>query len=267
MFRCRRWIAPLALVPMFALRAQQGITAAQADTLFQKSDWPAVAKAYTAISQREPTNALAWFRLGAARHALAEYDAAIPAYEKARELNFQVVSVEFRLARIHALKKDADRAVQALQRAVTAGFNNSIQVTTQADFANIREDAKFKALLADMDRRRFPCRTGEAQQQLNYWIGEWNVFAWNPNGPNGAAQLGVNIIEPILDHCVLLENWSSGVGGKGKSFNFYDTNVGKWRQIWMGDGGGSLDYTGEFRDGAMRFEGWTLGPNGRKTLQ
>ena len=49
--------------------------------------------------------------------------------------------------------------------------------------------------------------------------------------------------------------------------NFFDTNVGKWRQVWVADGGGSLDYTGEFRDGAMRFEGWTLGTNGQRVLQ
>ena len=44
-------------------------------------------------------------------------------------------------------------------------------------------------------------------------------------------------------------------------------NVGKWRQIWVADGGNSLDYTGEFRNGAMRFEGWTRGPQGERVLQ
>lgn len=31
--------------------------------------------------------------------------------------------------------------------------------------------------------------------------------------------------------------------------------------------GGSLDYAGEFRDGAMRFAGWTLGTNSQRVLQ
>src|SRR5262249_54939060 len=136
-----------------------------------------------------------------------------------------------------------------------------------ADLAYVRDQPKFKAIVARLEAARYPCRAGAEQKQLDYWIGHWDVYAWNPNGANGRALLGTNDIEPILEHCVLLENWSGSLGGNGKSFNFYDTNVRKWRQIWMADGGGSLDYTGEFRDGAMRFEGWTLAPNGQKVLQ
>lgn len=64
-----------------------------------------------------------------------------------------------------------------------------------------------------------------------------------------------------------MENWTSANGRGGKSMNFWDVNRGKWRQVWVADVGGSLDYEGEFRDGAMRFEGWTLAPSGGRVLQ
>jgi hypothetical protein len=35
----------------------------------------------------------------------------------------------------------------------------------------------------------------------------------------------------------------------------------------MADGGGPLDYTGEYRDGAMRFTGWTLDAQGKRVEQ
>jgi hypothetical protein len=93
------------------------------------------------------------------------------------------------------------------------------------------------------------------------------VTPWQaPPGPN-APVIGTNRIELILEQCLLVENWTATGGGSGKSMNFWDTNRRQWRQIWMADGGGSLDYAGEFRDGAMRFEGWTLGTNGARLLQ
>jgi quercetin dioxygenase-like cupin family protein len=112
-----------------------------------------------------------------------------------------------------------------------------------------------------------PCPTAPVNRQLDFWIGHWDVAPWNapPGTPQAAA--GVNIVEANLQQCVLVENWRATNGSEGKSFNFYDINQKKWRQVWVADGGGSLDYSGEFRDGAMRFEGWTLGAQGQHTLQ
>ena len=79
--------------------------------------------------------------------------------------------------------------------------------------------------------------------------------------------LGTNRIELLLEQCLLMENWTASNGRGGRSMNFWDVKRGKWRQVWVADVGGSLDYEGEFRDGAMRFEGWTLGANGARVLQ
>lgn len=44
--------------------------------------------------------------------------------------------------------------------------------------------------------------------------------------------MGFNDVHPILEHCVISENWKGSRGGEGKSYNFYDTNVMKWRQLF-----------------------------------
>jgi tetratricopeptide (TPR) repeat protein len=261
----RSVILAMAIAP--TVWAQTGGPGSPADSLFQKGDWRGTAQAYAAITQREPSNGMAWFRLGVARQSQSEYDAAIPAFEKARDLKFQVLAADFRLARIYSLKKDTDRAIQALDRVVQAGLANPTQLAAQRDLDNVRDDPRFKMILANVERVRFPCRAGTEATQFDFWVGRWDVFPWTPGGSLGTAQVGTNDVESILEHCVLQENWTGTGGGSGKSMNFYDTNVNKWRQIWVADGGGSLDYTGEFRDGAMRFAGWTRGPNGGKVLQ
>ena len=112
-----------------------------------------------------------------------------------------------------------------------------------------------------------PCLTMPEAHQFDFWIGTWDVTPWQVKAPTPAQKMGFNDIHPILEHCVLSENWTATRGGEGKSSNFFDTNLGKWRQIWMADSGGPLDYTGEFRDGAMRFAGWTRDAKGNRVEQ
>jgi hypothetical protein len=115
--------------------------------------------------------------------------------------------------------------------------------------------------------QRYPCPTRAEARQFDFWIGTWDVTPWQVAKPTAQQKMGVNEVYPILEHCVISENWEGARGGKGKSYNFYDTNVKHWRQIWIADGGTSLDYTGDFSDGAMRFRGWTLDAKGNRVEQ
>ena len=112
-----------------------------------------------------------------------------------------------------------------------------------------------------------PCLTMPQAHQFDFWIGRWDVTPWQVKSPTAAQQMGFNDVHPILEHCVISENWKGARGGEGKSYNYFDTNLGKWRQVWMADSGGALDYTGEFSDGAMRFTGWNLDAKGNRVEQ
>jgi hypothetical protein len=114
---------------------------------------------------------------------------------------------------------------------------------------------------------RYPCRTMPEARQFDFWIGTWDVTPWQVANPTPQQKMGVNEVYPILEHCAISENWEGARGGKGKSYNFHDPRLKKWRQVWIADGGGVLDYTGEFSDGAMRFLGWNLDPQGNRLEQ
>ncbi len=112
-----------------------------------------------------------------------------------------------------------------------------------------------------------PCNTRPESKQFDSWIGQWDVTPWKVAAPTAAQQMGVNDVHPLLEHCAVSENWKGARGGEGKSYNYYDTNLGKWRQVWVDDSGSVLDYTGEFRDRAMRFTGWNLDAKGNRVEQ
>lgn len=105
---------------------------------------------------------------------------------------------------------------------------------------------------------RKPC-TDPERRAFDFWLGEWDVF--NPQG----QKAGANRIESILNGCALLENWTGSRGGAGKSLNFFNAATRRWEQLWVADAGGVHKYTGEFKDGAMRFEhGEHIQPGGAR---
>jgi hypothetical protein len=110
-----------------------------------------------------------------------------------------------------------------------------------------------------------PCNQSE-QRQFDFWVGEWKL-TWP--GPKGEAQHGTNSIHRVLDGCVVEENFSGGdvMHLRGKSLSTYDARLGKWKQTWVDNEGGYLDFFGEFSHGQMILSRKATGRNGKKFLQ
>jgi hypothetical protein len=105
-----------------------------------------------------------------------------------------------------------------------------------------------------------PCAALPEHRQFDFWIGEWTV-----QDPQGNT-VGTNVIKSIEDGCVILEDWTGSRGGTGKSLNFYDSTLKKWRQTWADSMGNVSEFAGEYRDGAMRYEGEVHRQNGARAL-
>ena len=60
---------------------------------------------------------------------------------------------------------------------------------------------------------------------------------------------------------------SGHANGTGKSLNFYDASLHKWRQTWADSSGGVSEFAGEYKDGALRFEGESHTPVGTKIMR
>lgn len=102
-------------------------------------------------------------------------------------------------------------------------------------------------------RERHPCKKDPKKREFDFWVGTWDVS-------NQGNHAGVNEIKLILGDCVLLENWTSASPYTGKSFNYYDTAEGHWRQIWVDDYGGVIEFTGQVEDGTMYYTATTRNP-------
>lgn len=259
-------VLTVATVRMSAA-AQASTQAPHADSAYFRSDWATALTGYEALVRQDSTNPVAWFRIGVAEHGLGRFGDALEALGKAKRFGFQPLAVYLRLARTYARLGDQERALAYADSVVSSGGGAPpSSFADEQDFSTIRNTPRFAALVKRVANSRYPCRERPEAHQFDFWIGQWDVAPWaQPNAARAAA--GVNDVRGDLEQCLIVENWHGAGGGYGKSFNIFDTNIHMWRQVWMSDGGGALDYTGEYRDGAMRFSGWTAGPDGGRVLQ
>lgn len=103
-------------------------------------------------------------------------------------------------------------------------------------------------------------------KQMDFWVGEWDL-TWPGNNPGEVAH-GTNSVKRLMDNCVVQENFSGGdaIHLKGMSVSTFDAISGKWKQTWVDNENGYLDFVGEFKDGQMILGREATRPNGTKVL-
>src|SRR5690349_20965478 len=110
------------------------------------------------------------------------------------------------------------------------------------------------------DDQRYPCRN---EHTFDFWVGTFDTAPWNkPDSPPTGELHNTREYEG----CVIVERWAGRNGAGGMSMAFYDSNRRAWRMVWNDDSNSSNDFEGQFKEGAMRFEGWVLDPSGKKVL-
>lgn len=109
---------------------------------------------------------------------------------------------------------------------------------------------------APRERARVCMNTPE-YRQFDFWVGDWEVF--NPAG----RLVGTNKVVLLQDGCIVEENWAGARGVTGQSFNLYNPVTKRWHQSYMDSEGDNWMMDGEYREGALRFEGFIYSPNSK----
>ncbi|HSD64171.1 MAG TPA: DUF1579 family protein [Ignavibacteriaceae bacterium] len=110
-----------------------------------------------------------------------------------------------------------------------------------------------------------PCSTQESRQ-FDFWIGDWDA-EWMTK--DGVRKSGSNQVINLFNGCVIEENFNGEPGNqlKGKSFSVYDAKEKIWKQTWVDNGGGYLDFKGGFNEGKMILTRSTNDKNGAPVHQ
>jgi len=103
-----------------------------------------------------------------------------------------------------------------------------------------------------------PC-SAPAYREFDFWAGDWDAFDYD-NPAVAVARVRVN---PILDGCVLLEDYQDTAGTHGESFSVYDETRGVWHQTWVTNRGRLLTIEGKLEGAEMVLSGADLTPQGK----
>lgn len=258
----RRWLAGLLLAGVLsaggAAAAPPAATMARGDSLYALERYIEARSVYQAVAEAEPQNGRAWYRTGLCSMGLKEYDRALPALTRAEAIGHNP-TVMYNLACAHARLGQSDAAFDWLDTAITAGLPNPEQFLTDDDLAALRSLPRYAALVTTAHRAQSPCTYRPEARQFDFWLGAWEVR-------NTAGQVaGHNVVQVLLNDCVLQENWTGSLGGSGKSVNFFNAATGHWEQIWMDDKGATTHFVGDLVENVMRFQSEAPGPGGQPT--
>jgi len=97
-----------------------------------------------------------------------------------------------------------------------------------------------------------PCAAAE-YHQLDFWIGEWNVFQASDN-----TKVGTSRIESVMGGCGIGEHYEApdapSGAYSGTSYSGYDRKDGKWHQMYIDTNGNVTSFTGALDDGDLVLE-------------
>ncbi|HEY6942604.1 hypothetical protein [Dokdonella sp.] len=94
----------------------------------------------------------------------------------------------------------------------------------------------------------------EAYRQLDFWIGDWDVF--EADAPKGPVQARARI-ERVASGCAIREQYEQTDGLVGESLLAYDPVREQWQQTWITNRGSLMLISGGWNRGALVLEGET----------
>ncbi len=123
----------------------------QAETPYLEGRWSQAEAAYQRYVDAHADNAFAWNRLGTAQVQQGKYRQAVVSLERAIAISGGTGIDFYNLACAYALSGAADKALDAVERAIGAGFRKRAQYESDPDLASLRELPRFKALVAPLE--------------------------------------------------------------------------------------------------------------------
>lgn len=87
-------------------------------------------------------------------------------------------------------------------------------------------------------------------QAFDFWLGTWEVSDKEGN------PVGRNQIDKKEEDCLIEERYTGLANGfSGRSFNFYNSSLNQWEQLWVDNQGTHLHLRGNLVDDKMVLQG------------
>jgi hypothetical protein len=124
-------------------------TLARAEARTNARQWVEAATSWEQVIEHNPVEGRFWFQLADARYQAREFRKAIPAYEKVIELGWGIpANAAYNIACGYALLGEKEASLNWLERAFQMGFRNLENARRDADLELLRDDPRFRRIVA-----------------------------------------------------------------------------------------------------------------------
>lgn len=193
----------------------------------QTKDAAGAAKILDDVTTREPHNGRAWRTLGLAQLQLKNLDRSHDAFQRALVEDPGYPAPMFQLAVIAALRQNKDEAFDWLLKAKATRRVDMTQLEVTPEFAALKDDARYKALLPM--RKDFDDPFVEPVKVIREWDGE------HANDQFGWIARNIGDVDGDGTPDFVTSAPTSKVGGEDAGRIYvYSTKSGKL--LWMADG-------------------------------
>ncbi len=246
--------------------AQPAVTPAMADAAWQAQRWAEAANFYRVLCREDPDNGEYHFRLAYALHADGQYRRAVPAHEEAAGFDEYRSVALYNLGCAHAVLGNADRAFEALNDALDAGFDDREQMQADHDLFPLHDDARWASLMVD---RRPPVvppapitRPSRGPlDEVEFLLGEWEVL------DERGRRVASTSIHPAHDDRALIREWRGDDGSTGTAVLFWDEFLESWRQVGIDSDGNVIESTGHAYRAELELDGEIHTDRGQRIMQ
>lgn len=122
----------------------------QASISSREGDDESAMAIYRSLIANNASDAEAWLNLGRSLHGLKRYPEAVAAFTEAAKGEAQRGTALYNASCAYALTGQRDKAIEAASQAIDAGFRIRYYYESDDDLASVREDPRFKAILAKL---------------------------------------------------------------------------------------------------------------------
>ena len=244
-----------APAPVPTPQAQKVPTMAEATQLMREAKWEEASVAFGQIALANQENGVAWLNLGYCLHANGDLDRALRVHHKAATFEPYQSTALYNIGCVHALKGDADKAFEYLNKALAARPIAAAQFKGDSDLTTLHKDARWAKLMMKLEpKAKAKAKTKAsplpkskeasvprpekpkygkaislaklpAERRFDFWIGEWDMFV------NGEL-ISHQSVKSQLDGASIVQT-----GPRSMTLIVFDPTTSQWKMTWTSTAG------------------------------
>lgn len=217
------WLLGLLLTHIVSA---QSALVLKGDSLVGAGNYSEALKQYKNYLKDSPDSSVV-YKVGTTHMANGDCKRAVKYFKEAKEAGFSALRVDFNMAKCFATNGEKEKAISLLEGAVENGLPVFRRLEQDIEFSSLQSDPRFVSIISKAKSNAYPCEGNPIMRKFDFWIGEWDVYVGN-------TKVGENSITKISGGCALLEFYTTPGTFTGHSINYYDAQINKWRQNWVG---------------------------------